>query len=94
MSKAKQDSAVHVYSVLTYYGLVPFIIASGSTKLKYAKYKYNTPGVRKDEYLDILSNHLIPQIRSIFDPRGIKFIFQQDGAPPHTAKSTQSWLKA
>lgn len=58
--KAKQDSAVHVYSVLTYYGMVPYIVVSGSTKLKNATYKYNTPGVRKDEYLDILSNHLIP----------------------------------
>lgn len=30
--KAKQDSAVHVYSVMTYYGMVPYVVVSGSTK--------------------------------------------------------------
>ncbi len=41
-------------------------------------------------YLDILEQFMLPSADQIF--KDADFIFQQDLAPTHTAKSTKSWL--
>ena len=41
-------------------------------------------------YIDILSQNLIPWLKSTH-PNG-NYVFHQDGAPAHTAKKTQAWL--
>jgi inhibitor of nuclear factor kappa-B kinase subunit alpha len=44
------------------------------------------------EYLDrILVNQVLPWVQSNF-PNNNGYVFMQDGAPCHTAKSTQNWL--
>ncbi len=42
-------------------------------------------------YQEILEHFMLPSADQIF--KDADFIFQQDLAPAHTAKSTKSWLK-
>ena len=51
-------------------------------------------GVKATEYVKVLETNLLP----IFKNRRLKvtkknFLFQEDGAPCHTAKTTQEWIK-
>jgi hypothetical protein len=46
--------------------------------------------VNAEKYQKILTNSLLPSINKLH--AGENFIFQQDGASCHTAKSTQKWL--
>ncbi len=41
-------------------------------------------------YQDILEHFMLPSVDQLF--KDADFIFQQDLAPAHTAKSTKSWL--
>ncbi len=41
-------------------------------------------------YQDILEHFMLPSVDQLF--KDSDFIFQQDLAPAHTAKSTKSWL--
>jgi len=42
-------------------------------------------------YRQILGEKVFPEIRSTMN--GQSWTWQQDGAPPHTAKNTQDWLE-
>jgi inhibitor of nuclear factor kappa-B kinase subunit alpha len=46
--------------------------------------------VNTDEYLRLLSDFFLPWVKKNY-PRG-NYVFQQDGAPAHTARRTQDWL--
>lgn len=48
--------------------------------------------VNADKYIGILENHLLPTIRDV-ERRNVEYIFQQDGAPCHTAKKTKAWME-
>lgn len=50
-------------------------------------FKLNTEG-----YLKILQENVLPWVRANYEDMG-KVIFTQDGAPCHTSKATQAWLK-
>lgn len=59
------------------------------------KLKFVDPGTKVNtEYYknDILSEVLLPEASRLF-PTG-NWCFQQDGAPSHTSRATQAWLKA
>ncbi|GFS60278.1 uncharacterized protein TNCV_2827551 [Trichonephila clavipes] len=45
----------------------------------------------QDKYKDVLQNRLIPQLEEWF-PNGEPYIFIQDGAPCHTARSIKAFL--
>ncbi|GFX10329.1 transposable element Tcb2 transposase [Trichonephila clavipes] len=45
----------------------------------------------QDQYKDVLQNRLIPQLEEWF-PKGEPYIFMQDGAPFHTARSIKAFL--
>lgn len=47
--------------------------------------------VKAHNYIDILENNLLPSVSHL--TYADEFIFQQDGAPPHTAKITKNWLQ-
>ncbi|GFW23434.1 transposable element Tcb2 transposase [Trichonephila clavipes] len=47
--------------------------------------------MRQDQYKDVLKNRLIPQLEEWF-PKGEPYIFMQDGAPCHTARSIKAFL--
>ncbi|GFV17128.1 transposable element Tcb2 transposase [Trichonephila clavipes] len=47
--------------------------------------------MRQDQYKDVLQNRLIPQLEEWF-PNGEPYIFMQDGAPYHTARSIKAVL--
>lgn len=51
-------------------------------------------GVRitADIYIDLLKSKVLPWIKR--ELRGDEYVFQQDGAPAHTAKKTQDFLRA
>ena len=42
--------------------------------------------------MDILKNQVLPWIKANFNEHE-EVVFQQDGAPSHTSKKTQTWLK-
>lgn len=46
--------------------------------------------INAQEYQDILQNSLLPSITKLY-PNG-NYVFQQDGAPCHMAKSTKKWF--
>lgn len=48
--------------------------------------------INAEMYLEILRNHVKPWIEANYPP-GTRYVFQQDGAPAHTAKKTQDWLR-
>jgi transposase len=45
--------------------------------------------INADVYLDMLEREVLPWL----DEMRVKVVFQQDGAPAHTAKSTQEWFE-
>ncbi|GFV63129.1 transposable element Tcb2 transposase [Trichonephila clavipes] len=47
--------------------------------------------MRQDQYKDVLQNCLIPQLEEWF-PNGESYIFMQDRAPCHTARSIKAFL--
>ena len=48
--------------------------------------------VNTDVYMNILKDHVLPWMKTNFGAHQ-HVIFQQDGAPCHTSKRTQAWLK-
>lgn len=54
------------------------------------KLEFITGNVNAEKYQQILENSLLPSIETLH-PDG-NFIFQQDGASSHTAKSTIRWI--
>ena len=46
--------------------------------------------VKAVNYIEILNNNLLTSVPNLC--RGKEYIFQKDGAPPHTAKITKAWL--
>lgn len=47
--------------------------------------------INTDVYIDILETHVKPWIDANYGSEQ-KYLYQQDGAPAHTAKKTQRWL--
>ena len=47
--------------------------------------------LRSHDYQHILESALVPMIQRDFRRGG--YLFQQDGAPPHTAHTTREWLQ-
>ena len=47
----------------------------------------------RHNYIDILQQHLLPSASDIFGHQNPNFVFQQDNAPPHTARDTVAWLE-
>jgi transposase len=45
--------------------------------------------INSDVYLDMLEREVLPWL----DEMRVKVVFQQDGAPAHTAKKTQEWFE-
>lgn len=54
------------------------------------KYEFIDGTVNAEKYQDILSRNLIPIAEEYFEKES--FIFQQDGASSHTAKTTKIWF--
>lgn len=48
--------------------------------------------MRQDQYKEVLQRRLLPQLRDWF-PNGESFVFMQDGAPCHTARSVKAFLQ-
>lgn len=48
--------------------------------------------MRQDQYKEVLQKRLLPQLRDWFS-NGESFVFMQDGAPCHTARSIKAFLQ-
>jgi hypothetical protein len=48
--------------------------------------------VNSEEYINVLQIHVLPWIRKNYG-LGADYVLQQDGAPCHTSRRTQAWLK-
>jgi transposase len=75
----KHPLSIMVWSVISSKGTGRLYIVEGT--------------MRQDQYKKILETKLIPQLRNWFQ-HGERFIFMQDGAPCHTAKSVSTFLRA
>jgi hypothetical protein len=90
----KFPSKVHVYAGVSYYGKTELRFATGTTGLKSEFSKFQK-GVAAAEYQSILSDTLLPQAKHLFGRHSVSdWVFQQDGAPAHTACATREFLKA
>ena len=74
--RVAHSPSIHVWGGITRYGKTPLVNIEGTL---------NAAG-----YQSILNGTMLPTARQLFG-RGAWW-FQQDGAPVHTAKSTQQWL--
>lgn len=73
----KYPTSVMIWSVISGKGLGRLYVVEGI--------------MRQDQYRDVLQHRLLPQLRDWFGEME-KFIFMQDGAPCHTAKSIKKFL--
>lgn len=90
----KFPSKVHVYAGVSYYGKTELRFATGTTGLK-SEFSKTQKGVGAAEYQSILSDTLLPRAKQLFGRHSVSdWIFQQDGAPAHTAYATREFLKA
>lgn len=90
----KFPSKVHVYAGVSYYGKTELHFATGTTALKNT-FSKTQKGVGAAEYQSILSETLLPQAKQLFGRHSIRdWVFQQDGAPAHTASATKQFLEA
>lgn len=74
----KHPTKVMIWSVISGKGTGRLYVVKGTMK--------------QDQYKEVLQNRLIPQIGEWF-PNGEPFIFMQDGAPCHTARSVKAFLE-
>jgi transposase len=82
VSKTKHPASVMVFGLVSSDGKkMPLVFIPNGIKI-------NT-----EEYIRILKDHVKPWIEANYDLQNTKIVFQQDGAPAHTSKRTQEWLK-
>ena len=72
----KHPISVMVWSMISFHGVGPLRIVEGR--------------MNQHQYIDILEKNLLPQLPINFPDGG--FIFQQDGAPCHRARSVTNFL--
>ena len=91
---------LHVYIGVTKYGITPplFVTGAGSVKSSYANAKTGAmhTGVCAAEYQGLVLPHLIKQGNLLFaqsQSLATSWVFQQDNAPIHKAKSTSTYLE-
>jgi hypothetical protein len=90
----KFPSKVHVYAGVSYYGKTELRFATGTTGLQ-SEFSKMQRGVGAAEYQTILGDTLLSQAQKLFSRHCVSdWIFQQDGAPAHTAIATREFLQA
>ena len=95
----KHSQGLHVYVGVTKYGATKllFVTGGGGRKSTHINPKTGQPhaGVSAAEYQEQVLPSLIKDGQDIFAQRsrwGSEWVFQQDGAKPHTAKTTKAML--
>ena len=84
---------LHAYAAVSRWGKTELFLTAGTTG-----FKCESKGVTAKLYTELLGQQLIPACRQLMQHRPVRqrnkpWIFQQDGAPAHKARSTQTWLK-
>lgn len=94
----KNPAKVHVYMAATAWGATKPVFVTGTTGVKSAfinpRTKQPHKGVQSLEYQQIFQNDLLPDLQLIFANTRYahNWIFQQDGATPHTAKASKQLI--
>jgi transposase len=97
----KHSAAVHVYMAVTAFGCTQLIIVTGGKqKPPHGKKFFDKTGknylrgVGEEEYRSCVLQKMLIDINNLFQPtpHALTWIFQQDGAPAHTAASTKQLL--
>lgn len=74
----KHPTKVMIWSVISGKGTGRLYVVNGT--------------MRQDQYKEMLRDQLLPQLREWF-PNGEGFVFMQDGAPCHNARSVKAFLE-
>src|SRR4051812_875219 len=78
--KPNPNVSVMIWDAISYTGKSKLIFINGT--------------LNAERYCDIISD-VIPEIKDeLYNGRLLKFKFQQDNAPCHTAKSVKTWFSA
>lgn len=90
----KNHTKLHVYGAVSRWGKTPLFPTAGTSRMK-----FSSKGVTAAIYTSLLQENFMPAMREMMQkasPRyqGKPWIFQQDGAPAHTAATTKAWLAA
>ena len=86
----RKPDQVHVYAGVSWKGKTDLIFVTGTTGQ--APYKPKSKGVTAVEYQEkVVKRVFMPAGRELF--AGDEWKFLQDGAPPHTARSTKDLLR-
>ena len=87
LAKKKKISKSTVASLMMF-----GVIASTEDKMPPVWFKtgYRLKG---EDYKDILKTKVLPWIKKIAKKQNYQYVFQQDGAPAHTSKIVQSWMR-
>ena len=78
VNTVKHPTTVMVWSVISGKGVGRLYVVEGT--------------LRQDQYKKIIETKLVPQLKDWFK-NGERFVFMQDGAPCHTAKSVMNFLR-
>lgn len=73
----KWKVVVHAWGAISHHGQISLV--------------FYTPPLTAVNYCQILQNNFLSDVAGVFGEE--EFVFQQDGAPCHTAASTQRWLQ-
>lgn len=89
--KYRKPNKIHLYAAISYGHKSDVYFGTGTTGQ--APYKKKARGVRALEYQEeVVKKLFLPASRQWW-PRGEKFLFMQDGAPAHTARTTKRLLR-
>lgn len=83
----RNQQKVHVYAGISFHGITPLFFVEGTS----GAVDIGT-SVTASSYTALLENCLLPAFHSIMDSKERHPVFQQDGAPAHTASLTTTYL--
>ena len=85
----RRSQKVHVYGGISIYGVTPLFFVEGTSGARGIE-----RSVTAGAYINILRNCMIPAFHQVMDGKVTRPLFQQDGAPAHTAHATKTYLES
>ena len=85
----KKPKKVHVYAGLSHHGVTPLFFVQGTSGMRGLD-----KSVTAAKYTQLLEDCLLPAFENVMSGKERRPLFQQDGAPAHTAALTTHYLES